>query len=473
MSSAIDAAGGGRPGPVPPPASAFPRAARAASALGLALGVIWALSPLAVALAAAIVWMCAASVSRLQGRERVHLVRILALAIGLRFIAVGLLLVGTRPDREPFLALFPDAQYLLDRSLWIRNLWLGVEIGPHQWLGIVDPYAASSYPYLLAALQTIAGPSPYALCLLSVAFFTAGALLMHRMVRGAFGGPTATLALAATMCWPTLFAWSISVLREAFQFFLGALVAAGLYYAGRHVRRGWAGRALASTAAVAGALWMLSGLREGTLEIGLLAIALALAFRVVAARPSVAAALIALSLFGAVRFEKRIVPVVRLAADRHLGHVMSAGRSYQLLDRRFYAAGPASLGTMTTAEGLGFLARSAAAFVVMPLPWRAASVSEFTLVPQQIVWYLALAAALAGLAAGLRRDPWLTSVLAAYPIAGLLIIAPNSGNIGTLVRHRDMIVPFVLSLAAAGAAGSLHRVRTGPAPGATPAVVQP
>jgi hypothetical protein len=32
----------------------------------------------------------------------------------------------------------------------------------------------------------------------------------------------------------------------------------------------------------------------------------------------------------------------------------------------------------------------------------------------------------------------------------VVVIAPNSGNIGTLVRHRDIVVPPVALLASAG-----------------------
>jgi hypothetical protein len=57
-----------------------------------------------------------------------------------------------------------------------------------------------------------------------------------------------------------------------------------------------------------------------------------------------------------------------------------------------------------------------------------------------------------GTVAGFRRHALMTALLLGVSIAGVMVIAPNSGNIGTLVRHRDMIVPFVVCLAAMGAA---------------------
>jgi hypothetical protein len=41
--------------------------------------------------------------------------------------------------------------------------------------------------------------------------------------------------------------------------------------------------------------------------------------------------------------------------------------------------------------------------------------------------------------------------------AGLAVIAMNSGNVGTMVRHRDTVVPFVVWLSALGAVDGAAR----------------
>lgn len=427
--------------------SSMPRALALTSGAGVVLGVAWMLSPLTVLLGGATFWMCARAVTGLDAVERFYVSRILAIAIGARFLIVGVLLLATRPDREPFVTLFPDAKFLLDRSLWIRNVWLGVPIGPHQSISIFDPYAASSYPSWLAAVQMIAGPSPYGLCLLSVALFTAGALLMHAIVRQAFGRFVATAGLASVMIWPTLFAWSISVLRESAQFFLGAVLASALFWLvrgrGGFARTAWA---VALGASLAG----LSTLRSGTLEIGLVAIVLAAGLRAIVSRRWIAAAVLVIAVAGLWRSEERFLSLVRGAANRHFGHVMSPGQSFRLLDETVYAGGFDAIDRMTLVDCGRFLVDAAVAFVVVPAPWRVSSAGELAMIPQQLAWYLAVAAAVAGTLVGLRRDVWLTCILAGYALAGLAIIAPNSGNVGTLVRHRDMIVPFVLWLGALG-----------------------
>ena len=73
--------------------------------------------------------------------------------------------------------------------------------------------------------------------------------------------------------------------------------------------------------------------------------------------------------------------------------------------------------------------------------------------PSAFVWIgiLALLLLVPGIREGLRRDAFLTWLWLGFAIAGGGVIALNSGNVGTVVRIRDSIVPFVVSLSALGA----------------------
>jgi len=164
-------------------------------------------------------------------------------------------------------------------------------------------------------------------------------------------------------------------------------------------------------------------------------VAAALVVYVVATRPTVQA---------------RVLLETRQALSRHLGHVRTPGISYHAGDQRFYLEDPESPWSMTRIEGERFLARSAAAFFLAPLPRHITSLSGWLLVPLNLAWYTLLVLAAVGIPAGVRRDRLVTALSAGYVLAGLIIIAPNSGNIGTLVRHRDMVVPFVIGLSSFG-----------------------
>jgi hypothetical protein len=51
----------------------------------------------------------------------------------------------------------------------------------------------------------------------------------------------------------------------------------------------------------------------------------------------------------------------------------------------------------------------------------------------------------------LRRDALVTSVLATYAFAVAALVAVTGGNIGTLVRHRGLALPYLIWLSAVGA----------------------
>jgi hypothetical protein len=92
--------------------------------------------------------------------------------------------------------------------------------------------------------------------------------------------------------------------------------------------------------------------------------------------------------------------------------------------------------------------------VAAPFPLTARTTTEIGLAPEMLLWYAALVLAVFGLVEVVRRreTAFATCVLAAGAIG--LVLSLVEGNVGTLVRHRAMLVPFVVMLAAIGAVRS-------------------
>ena len=63
-----------------------------------------------------------------------------------------------------------------------------------------------------------------------------------------------------------------------------------------------------------------------------------------------------------------------------------------------------------------------------------------------------------GFYAGLKRDIVVTCMLAAHAVAAIAIVALSSGNIGTLIRHRSLAMPYVIWLSATGAHECVRRI---------------
>ena len=129
------------------------------------------------------------------------------------------------------------------------------------------------------------------------------------------------------------------------------------------------------------------------------------------------------------------------------------GHAYKLLDAGFYMnpATPASSSiTLTPPQAVRFVMRALVSFVLTPLPWQAASRGELAFLPEHLLWYLLLVAVPFGLVAGWRRDPLVTAVLIGFVLPTALVLALTNGNVGTLLRLRGLVTPYLMWIGVLG-----------------------
>ena len=163
----------------------------------------------------------------------------------------------------------------------------------------------------------------------------------------------------------------------------------------------------------------------------------------------VAAPVVVVALWLTPPIHDRVLQVVRRSAVYHVGHITSDGYSYKILDPLYYTDGRL-LYAMQDREAAAYVVRSAISYATEPVPWRSESRAMQAYLPEQMLWYVVLAFVPFGLLAGMRRDPVLTSLLAAHACAIVMMVALTSGNIGTLIRHRGLVLPYLAWLAAFG-----------------------
>jgi hypothetical protein len=423
------------------------------AAAAVVAAIVYPLSPLTVCFAAAIAVVVAIATRGLEHRERNQVLRLVAVAIVLRLAAITALFLATDHAQVPFGSLFGDEDYFIRRSLWIGNVARGVAIHPIDLEYAFEPNGRSSFLYGIAAIQALTGPAPYGLRLVGVLCYVTAALLLYRIVRPGFGRVAAYAGLSVMLFLPSLFVWSIGVLKEP-PFVLGSALMLGLAIAVVRdksvVRR---------AVALAGIVVLAAGqesLRAHGGVFSMLAIGGGLAIAFVIARPKVMlASLIAAPIVTAIVLSR---PEVQLrayagltsAARQHWGAVVvSRGFGYRLLDARFYRdLNEAS--SMDAGEAARYLARAAVAFVTIPRPWDAQSRSMIAYIPEQIVWYTLVLLVPVGVIYGFRRDGLLTGLLLAHAVFISAGSAITDGNVGTLVRHRGLALPYLAWLGTLG-----------------------
>jgi 4-amino-4-deoxy-L-arabinose transferase-like glycosyltransferase len=367
-------------------------------------------------------------------------------------VILGLFLL-TDHQSVAFGHLFGDEEYFIRRSLWMRNLVLGLPMHRADVIYAYDRDIRTSFLYVLATLQLLFGPAPYGAHVFSILCYLGASIVLYRLVRPSFGRLPALLGLAILLFLPTQFAWSLSALKEPFYFLalsVGLMAAVTAGRPGPALRRIEALLVLAVSAVVA------QSVREGGFVMAGAGAAAGLLFGAFERRRWLILPFAAMCLLGAVLaathglVKDRVVVAVRRVAGVHWSQVNTPGYAYTVLDPGFYARRNA-VDEMTLRDGVRYVAGSFVAYVAVPLPWKMQSRTALIYLPEQIVWYLLLLFAPAGIIAGFRRDAQLTALLAAYAAAAALLVALTSGNVGTLVRHRGLAVPYLVWLSVLGA----------------------
>lgn len=433
---------------------------RATTIAGVIVGVAYVLSPLTVVFAVAAVVIVHWAGRGLLPNDRRAVQVLVVTAIVLRVVAVAGLFITRGRANAPFAVFFGDEELFIRRSIWLRNLAVGTPIHGADLIYAFDVVGETSYLYILAFIQILVGPSPYGVHLTGVAFYLTSAVLLYRLVRPTLGRMPALAGLALLLYLPSLFAWSISALKEPFFFLLTALTILLVVTMCRSPR--WVNRAAALMAVVALIVVIETARRAGgALAAVSLTSGVAIAWLVARPRLLTTAIVLAPIALGVAlsrpEAQVKVYQVVQQAAVLHAGHIMTAGYVYKTLDDRFYA-NQKDIGDMRLSEAARFLVRSVVKYVTVPLPWDVQSRAALLYVPEQVIWYVLVMLLPVGIVSSFRRDALVTALLMAYAAAAAFLIAITSGNVGTLVRHRGMAMPYIVWLSAVGGCDLVTRL---------------
>jgi hypothetical protein len=419
---------------------------------GVALGIAYTLSPLTVLMLPLLVLLARRAGRGLSTRERQWLYGVLAAAIAVRLLAIAGLFLSA-DEARPFATFFGDEEMFKFRSIWLRNIGLDVSISAADYIYAVEETGKSYYLFVLAYLQALVGTAPYGVHVFNMTLYVVAVLLMYRIVRASYGALPAFVGLCVLLWLPSLFIWSVSALKEPLYTVLAAAELACALYIVRG--KAWTTRLLALVGVIAMG-FVLESLRKGGLLVAGIGTVVGLSAGLIAQRPAlVRPALLAVPFMAAgvlsiPRVYEQLMSILRASAIYHVGHVFTPGFSYKTLETWYYID-PADIHRMPPVDALMYVLRSLVSFVVQPLPWTIESTALLAYIPEHMFWLAMVAMVPMGLVAGLRRDPLLTCTLVAHGAVITLMVALTSGNVGTLIRHRGLALPYFVWLSALGA----------------------
>ena len=426
---------------------------------GLGLAVLYSASPLTVWALVAGVAVCLSAGRDLPPAERRLLVVVLAAALSARLLVVGAVFLSGLPHLNDLSvgALSGDEAYYLGRALRVRDILLGFTNTKYDYFVATDEYGHTSYLTLLSWIQVAFGPTPYGMRLVNALLFVGGATMLFRIARTTFGSLPAFLGLIIVLFLPSLFVASVSLLKESLYFFVSSLLLVCVVQA---LRPRAVITIVMAVPMAAACLWMLNDLRRGALVLAAAGLALGIGARFAAGNRWRLAATGALGV-GIVVFamaqpaiRSRALDAVVSMAKTHAGHVFTVGHAYKLMDPGFYVTPEEPGGwdlRLTEPQAARFLVRAAVSFLVTPLPWHMVSRGELAFLPEHVLWYVTLLLLPAGIIAGWKRDPFVTSLLVGFVVPTAAALALTNGNVGTLLRLRGLVSPYLVWVSALGA----------------------
>ena len=443
-----------------------------AVAAGITIGVLFAASPLSVVTVAGAAALIVFAGRDLATDERRRIVSILCAALAVRFILIGVMLIINIPGLSDLGigGLRGDDAYYLGRAIRARDIILGLTRGRYDYFVVFDEYGRTSYLQLLTVLQVLFGPTPYSMRVFNSLLFVTASYLLFRLCRPSLGATATTMALLALVSLPSLLASSISTSKEPLYFLITTVL---LTSAVAVIRRPGLTAKLWPIAIAAACLWVLDDLRRGALALSIAGLVLAAIARVMFVTPRRAIAAITVTLAVSVilltqpAIQQRLLDATASAAKMHAGHVFTSGHAYKLLDEGFYMhpGTPAAwLLELTDRQAGRFLVRAAISFVVTPLPWEMISRSELVFFPEHLLWLAIVLFIPIGAAVGWRRDATITACLIGFALPTAAVLAVTTGNVGTLLRLRGLVTPYLLWFAVLGALAVAERLLSRPAP---------
>jgi len=348
---------------------------------------------------------------------------------------------------------FGDEWIFKSRPIWLRNVGLGIPISTADFIYAYDETGMSGHMYVLAFLQTLIGDAPYGVHLFNVTLYVGAVAALYRVVRQSFGGVSALGGAAILLFLPSLFAWSISALKEPVYMAVAVAELLMVLTIVRGPRLIWR---VAAIVAVAFLAVEMEELRKGTLIVAALGTVVGLAGwwalqsprRILAATIAVPMIVIVTMLQAPV--QARVMGLVQQSVKYHAGHIVTPGVTYQLVEPRIYD----NWALIAGIDGRGaaqYVIKAVIAYFVEPLPNHLQTRLLWAYVPEHIVWLLLMLLMPVGAIAAMKRDSGLTAVLLAHAAGIIMMVALASGNIGTLIRHRGLSLPYLVWFSVLGA----------------------
>jgi len=134
---------------------------------------------------------------------------------------------------------------------------------------------------------------------------------------------------------------------------------------------------------------------------------------------------------------------------RHVASVNSGGNTYEFLDKQFYAPPYLSI-NFGFFQAIKAITKGSIYFMFIPFLWSARNFWQIASIPQMMIWYSLFPFFSIGIFYIIKKGLKELIPVLLFFIIMFFGMALSEGNIGTAVRHRDILSPFYLLISVIG-----------------------
>jgi len=429
---------------------------------GMLLGIVFTLFKGTVIMLGVIIIVGVALWNYLPEPDRGFLIRLFIIGISLRIVLLATIYIISI-SRGGYGEIIPDSRLYFIRTVSMIQSWKGQPHFPGQFgerAGFPGHLYILSFFYLLVGLNTLI-PNPTSLFsdkLISCLIGILTGILIFYITKDIFGKKAAKISSLFVIFYPSLVLWSITNTREPSNILLVCLIIFSLL-------RFWKVKKACYLVLLFVSLLVLKTIRLYIFSFTLIAVVLSL---LIILWKNVKIKFFALFLvmlsiiFLNFTSQERIVrnklfnfsAIVKTASSSNKNVIAQGGSVYRIYDEDLLSA--RGINKFKFAKGAikGFVY-----FMLVPFPWMISSKEQLMAYPQIIIWYLIIPFVFMGIFFAIRYRFKMSLILISYLFLVTSGFALIEGNVGSAMRHRDLVLPFYFIFGAVGIAHIFsHRV---------------
>ncbi len=290
-----------------------------------------------------------------------------------------------------------------------------------------------SYDFWNAIVYFVTGKSPLSVIFINCLAYSLAIFLIYYITKQFSTRKSAMVAAFLTAFWPSTFMWSIQNLKESLAIFLIVVLI-------------WAILQLK----IEFKLYLLFLIILSSIALKELRFALFFMFYTVIFPLSLTLFLWKKSRVLFILFIAIIGLVIAIIMNRYNFSLIEC-----ILTMRNYRAygNTAFLSNLDISNPLKFIFFIPIAILVgwlAPFPWQIGSLPQITVIPEMLLYYLLLPVMFLGWGFIMKHKTGEGGIITVYIFIMMLVLSFAEGNIGTLFRHRAMVLPFMFVLIGIG-----------------------